>query len=888
MNFSRWSLPVVGAMTALIPMSVPSVAAAVVAGPQIALSPWLSPASNLSSSGDFATDTFSDPWDFSNAEDFATQFNVGAGFADGASIANGVLSVATRNASEIRLLMKWAGVLTTQRVLPWGRDGWAHPIDGGRYNQTTFRIRSDVGVSLAVRWWNAGGESGVLPFNINAGDWQTLHFDLTDHGKYPFPGSDAAWGGPIVRFEIFRAGALAGGNPQANVQLDWVRLHRPDASQTPPSGLAVPKVLTPNETGGADYATVERANPWDFAGLDDVAETHDVASIAISGGDLTGASVANDPFIGLSLGRPIATDTYHRLTLDVCYSGNFDLGDVAGGGMVGRMAWMAEDDLPPVDSSTWTETQDFVVFPGCHKVSMDMATNPPAAIHDEHSTHLTGWRGAQINRLRFDLNEDRGHRAFTIRNVTLADDAAFSTSYPITFVNGTATPSTTADIYVTTTRGGYDGTKIASGLAVAGGTTTFNWTGVDSAGALMPNATYWVYIVMRNTVGVGVGYATGPLRLQKPVPATPSYYVPLTPARLLDTRTGEGGNIIPLSQQWSTKLDVTGVGGVPETNVTAVVLNVTAADPTAPGFLTAWPSGEPRPLVSSLNFVPGQTVPNLVTVKVGDDGRVELFNSTGTTHVIADVAGYYTSVQPSSGGRFTAVSPARILDTRIGTGAAAAPIGHGQEIQVAVTGVGGVPATGVDAVALNVTVDQPTSNGFLTVWPSGQPRPTASTHNFVPGLTVANLVLAKVGSNGRVSVFNSAGSTHVIADVVGYFSSSGGLFVPVTPQRLVDTRESVQMGTGGTHTMAVANSSPVPAEAKAVVVNVTSVNSSSPSFITVWPTAGPMPIASTLNPRPGFAVPNQAYLRVGAGGSLDAFNASGSTDLVVDVFGYIM
>ena len=79
---------------------------------------------------------------------------------------------------------------------------------------------------------------------------------------------------------------------------------------------------------------------------------------------------------------------------------------------------------------------------------------------------------------------------------------------------------------------------------------------------------------------------------------------------------------------------------------------------------------------------------------------------------------------------------------------------------------------------------------------------------------------------------------------------------------------------------------PVPASAKAAVVNVTSVDSTDPSFITVWPTGSPRPLASTLNPRPGAAVPNQAYLRLGTNGRLDAFNNAGSTNVIVDVFGY--
>jgi hypothetical protein len=213
---------------------------------------------------------------------------------------------------------------------------------------------------------------------------------------------------------------------------------------------------------------------------------------------------------------------------------------------------------------------------------------------------------------------------------------------------------------------------------------------------------------------------------------------------------------------------------------------------------------------------------------------------------------------------------------------------QGQTINLGVTGVGGVPASGVDAVALNVTVDAPTGSGFLTVWPNGVARPNASTHNFVPGLTVANMVIAKVGAGGQVSIFNSAGDTHVVADVIGYFSSAGGLFVPVTPQRIEDTRVTSSMGANYSFQVPVADNNPVPAGASAVIVNVTTVNSTIPSFITVWPAGAAMPLASSLNPRPGVAVPNQAYLRIGSAGSLSAYNAYGTTDLVVDVFGYVM
>ena len=116
------------------------------------------------------------------------------------------------------------------------------------------------------------------------------------------------------------------------------------------------------------------------------------------------------------------------------------------------------------------------------------------------------------------------------------------------------------------------------------------------------------------------------------------------------------------------------------------------------------------------------------------------------------------------------------------------------------------------------------------------------------------------------------------------------LFVPVTPQRLVDTRDGTgnvpgALGPDETRNLRM-TAGPVAGSAGAVVVNVTSTDSSAPSFITVWPAGAGMPLASTVNPRPGVAVPNQAYLRLGADGRLSGFNDNGSTHLVVDVFGY--
>ena len=261
--------------------------------------------------------------------------------------------------------------------------------------------------------------------------------------------------------------------------------------------------------------------------------------------------------------------------------------------------------------------------------------------------------------------------------------------------------------------------------------------------------------------------------------------MPLSPARLLDTRDGIGGNIVPLMDDVTTELQVAGRGGVPGAGATAVVLNVTVDQPSSPGVLTLWPSGEPRQLVSSVNFNPGDVVANMVTVKLGANGKVSLYNLKGWVPTVVDVVGYYTAGTD----RQRTVHPA---DARAGARhrASSTKIGPGGTIDVQVTGVRGVPASGVSGVALNVTVDDPSAPSYFTVYPTGEGRPNASTLNFVPGLTVANLTLAKVGAGGRVSIWNYDGTARVVADVVGYFSASGGRFVPVSPARVVDTRRA--------------------------------------------------------------------------------------------------
>jgi alpha-tubulin suppressor-like RCC1 family protein len=392
-----------------------------------------------------------------------------------------------------------------------------------------------------------------------------------------------------------------------------------------------------------------------------------------------------------------------------------------------------------------------------------------------------------------------------------------------------------------------------------------------------------------------------------PPPLERSWYTPLVPGRLLDTRPGMdtvdglGRPGSPLGPKASTTVPVLGRAGVPATGVSAVVLNVTVTNPTASSFLTIWPNGARRPVASNLNFVAGQTIANLVVAKVGSSGRVALYNLAGRVDVIVDVAGYV----PVTDG-FVPLVPARLLETRPGQstvdgrGRPGVPLGARRVLELQVTGRGGVPSSGVDSVALNVTATNVTQASFLTIWPAGTTRPVASNLNMVPGRTVPNMVVAKVGAGGRVGIYNHSGSTDVIADVAGYFLTNG-TFVSVRPARVFETRPGQFVSPGGTNReMRIGDDQRVEVRVtgvggvpdfgvSAVILNVTAINADSASFLTVWPTGAGRPNASNLNLACcGQVTPNLVVAKVGAGGHVSLYNRAGNTDVAVDVAGYFL
>jgi prepilin-type processing-associated H-X9-DG protein len=243
---------------------------------------------------------------------------------------------------------------------------------------------------------------------------------------------------------------------------------------------------------------------------------------------------------------------------------------------------------------------------------------------------------------------------------------------------------------------------------------------------------------------------------------------PIAPARLMDTRIAPqhavgGGQTLQVA--------VDGQGGVPSSGVSAALVNLTVTNGTASSYLTAYPSGTARPSSSNLNFTPRQTISNRAIVPVGSDGALTIWNFAGSVDVVVDVVGWISdsSALAANTGQFIGLAPARVLDTRTSGG----PLTAGSR-SFMVAGQGGVPAmtdaAPATAVVLNVTVADPQAAGFFTLYASGSTQPQTSDVNFPAGALLSNLVVVRLGADGKVAIYNLIGSATAVVDVLGYIN----------------------------------------------------------------------------------------------------------------------
>lgn len=367
------------------------------------------------------------------------------------------------------------------------------------------------------------------------------------------------------------------------------------------------------------------------------------------------------------------------------------------------------------------------------------------------------------------------------------------------------------------------------------------------------------------------------------VPASASAFKGVTPKRLFDSRPSS-----PRVAGSTTQVMVTDVAGVPA-GASAVVLNVTVAEASTAGYATVFPFGEAMPNTSNVNVVSAdQAVANLVTVRVGSSGSVGVFVSM-SAHVIVDVFGYYSKVQSSAAGRFIPMAPTRVVDTRDGSVPSESTV-------VRMPLPAGVPVD-TEGLVLNITAVN-SLGGYWTAYAAGSGRPDTSNLNVTwMGQTVANQAIVKPGSLG-VDFYSSNGGD-LIVDLMGYYTGpsaavgDGGLFVPIAPSRLLDTRTApnplgvgvalhhrwtVEVATSGLAGVGTTGMS-------AVALNVTEVGTHGAGYLTVYPAGTIRPLASNLNTdRAGFTAPNHVQVQVGSRGV--AFYSDGGTDLLVDAFGW--
>ena len=396
-----------------------------------------------------------------------------------------------------------------------------------------------------------------------------------------------------------------------------------------------------------------------------------------------------------------------------------------------------------------------------------------------------------------------------------------------------------------------------------------------------------------------------PINPSAPKPPTPpddrGTYYPMSPFRIMDTRYGIGAPQGAVGAGGVVSLQVTGTGGVP-TDASTVVLNVTVTAPTAAGWIAVYPDGVPRPTVSSLNFTPGWTGANSVTVKVGTNGKVDFYNPVGSVQVIADVFGYYTQghgcCSGYMGGQYHPLSqPVRLTDTRTwGIGL----IPGGYYVNTVATWNSTIDPH-IRAFAVNITATVPADYGYLTAW-NGDPSrlPNTSTLNYTPHATIPNFAVVPTmpcvdcgNATGLPSIgVATTAATHIIVDIVGYYDDgslpNGLRFAPVVPTRIADTRSGLgwpsRLGPGGTATIPTP-SSVANADTRGLATNVTAVIPSQATFLTVWPNGYGMPGTSNLNPTALSTVPNAVQTMIGSDGSFNVFNAVGSCDVLVDVVG---
>lgn len=394
--------------------------------------------------------------------------------------------------------------------------------------------------------------------------------------------------------------------------------------------------------------------------------------------------------------------------------------------------------------------------------------------------------------------------------------------------------------------------------------------------------------------------------------ATGTYYGLSAPTRFLDTRSG---NAPPLAAGSTTTVPILNRADIPASGVSAVVFNLTAVGTARNGYFTAYPSGRPRPGTSSINFPPGWTGANMVTVPVGADGSISLFNSGGTAHALVDVLGWYAKddtvrTDNGMGAQFLSTAdgdPVRIYDSRTDVANGSLPFGSLEFLDVVDTWTTPAEASAVKAYAVTVTATGATKAGNLTAYAGGAlPKPSASTVNYQVGVTAPNMAVIPAGhfdpanpsfyqpDESGFRITNVGGTTHLFVDVTGYYvadDSMGLRFKPLTsvdaPVRILDTRSGVGLSGAFTasQTRTADASSVATPDSVYAVGNTTGIAPTAETFLTVWSGENPRPVVSNLNVNPNLTRAVSTYAPLSVDQTYDIYNRRGTMHVLFDAAG---
>ena len=357
---------------------------------------------------DFATQTYGDPWDYSNPADFDPQQRWWSTKSSNFVVQNGMLSFDTNSFGEVPLVRGFGAI-----ALPWGRDGSAHPIDASKYTRLSFRMNANINAPTQgqITWYTCGTLDqaclGGMPVTIQPG-WNT--YDVVLHKNYQ--SMPMAWAGSVTSLTLIPIG---GNVPSAHVELDWVRLYDPTTTlpSTPVSQLA----RTP--LPGSDYASIVRGDPWNMSEAGDVAISRN-AALSFDGQLLHGtnaAPVMGDPWLAFPTPAAFEGTRFHTFSVRVHYDGGFSLAAAVGGGMNGRVYWQV------AGSDVWQTSQDILVYPGWQTITIDM--NQPGIFDETQTSPHLPWAGHAITAVRFDPDEDSGPRTWAIDWVRVGSDRPF-------------------------------------------------------------------------------------------------------------------------------------------------------------------------------------------------------------------------------------------------------------------------------------------------------------------------------------------------------------------------------------------------------------------------------------------------------------------------------